>query len=61
MLYVRGGGDPFLVSEELELLAQGLVAATGKEPIARIVLDASYYPASLRIPGIEDTAGPTMH
>ena len=54
-LFVRGGGDPFLVSEELAQLAQELVAATGKAPFSGIVLDASYYPANLRIPGIEDT------
>jgi D-alanyl-D-alanine carboxypeptidase/D-alanyl-D-alanine-endopeptidase (penicillin-binding protein 4) len=40
VLYVRGGGDPFLISEE---------------PITGIVLDASYYPPDNRIPGIEDT------
>lgn len=56
VLYVRGGGDPFLISEELAVLARELVAATGKEPITGIVLDPSYYPAQLRIPGIEDTA-----
>lgn len=55
VLYVRGGGDPFLVSEELALLAPKLVAAIGVEPLTGIVLDASYYPADLRIPGIEDT------
>jgi serine-type D-Ala-D-Ala carboxypeptidase/endopeptidase (penicillin-binding protein 4) len=55
VLYVRGGGDPFLISEELAPLATRLVAAVGKKPIAGIVLDASYYPANLRIPGIEDT------
>jgi len=55
VLYVKGGGDPFLVSEELALLAKELIAATGKEPITGIVLDASYYPADLRIPGIEET------
>jgi D-alanyl-D-alanine carboxypeptidase/D-alanyl-D-alanine-endopeptidase (penicillin-binding protein 4) len=55
VLYVRGGGDPFLVSEELAELAQQLVAAIGKEPITGIVLDASYYPSDLRIPGIENT------
>ena len=54
VLYVRGGGDPFLISEELAQLATELVAAVGKEPIAGIVLDASYYPSNLRIPGIED-------
>jgi serine-type D-Ala-D-Ala carboxypeptidase/endopeptidase (penicillin-binding protein 4) len=55
VLYVRGGGDPFLISEELAPLATGLVAAVGKAPIAGIVLDASYYPSNLRIPGIEET------
>ena len=28
-LYVRGGGDPFLISEELAELASALVAAIG--------------------------------
>jgi len=55
VLYVRGGGDPFLISEELAPLATELVAAIGKEPITGIVLDASHYPSDLRIPGIEDT------
>ena len=55
VLYVRGGGDPFLVSEELAQLALQLVAAIGKEPITGIVLDASYYPSDLRIPGIENS------
>jgi serine-type D-Ala-D-Ala carboxypeptidase/endopeptidase (penicillin-binding protein 4) len=54
VLYVRGGGDPFLISEELAPLAADLVAAIGKEPIAGMVLDASYYPSNLRIPGIEN-------
>jgi len=55
VLYVRGGGDPFLISEELALLAPELVAAVGKSPLTGIVLDASYYPSALRIPGIKDT------
>src|SRR5215208_2818052 len=42
VLYVRGGGDPFLISEELAPLATELVAALGKKPITGIVLDASY-------------------
>ena len=54
VLYVRGGGDPFLISEELAQLAKKLVAAIGKKPITGIVLDASYYPSDIRIPGIED-------
>jgi len=55
VLYVRGGGDPFLISEELAPLAVALVAAIGKKPINGLVVDASYYPSELRIPGIEDT------
>jgi D-alanyl-D-alanine carboxypeptidase/D-alanyl-D-alanine-endopeptidase (penicillin-binding protein 4) len=55
LLYVRGGGDPFLISEELAPLAKKLVAAIGKKPITGIVLDASYFPSNLRVPGIEDT------
>ena len=55
-LYVRGGGDPFLISEELAPLATDLVAKIGKAPITGIVVDGSYYPADLRIPGIEDDA-----
>jgi serine-type D-Ala-D-Ala carboxypeptidase/endopeptidase (penicillin-binding protein 4) len=55
VLYVRGGGDPFLISEELALLAPELVTAVGKEPLTGMVLDASYFPAKLSIPGIEDS------
>jgi serine-type D-Ala-D-Ala carboxypeptidase/endopeptidase (penicillin-binding protein 4) len=55
VLYVRGGGDPFLISEELAPLATELLVAVGKKPITGIVLDASYYPSNLRIPGIVDT------
>jgi len=55
VLYVRGGGDPFLISEELAPLASDLVAVVGKKPVDGIVLDASYYPSNLSIPGIEDT------
>jgi D-alanyl-D-alanine carboxypeptidase/D-alanyl-D-alanine-endopeptidase (penicillin-binding protein 4) len=58
VLYIRGGGDPFLISEELAPLATELVAAVGKEPITGIVLDAGYYPSNLRIPGIEEDAEP---
>jgi D-alanyl-D-alanine carboxypeptidase/D-alanyl-D-alanine-endopeptidase (penicillin-binding protein 4) len=55
VLYVRGGGDPFLISEELAQLASNLAAAVGKKPLKGIVIDARYYPADIRMPGIEDT------
>ena len=55
VLYVRGGGDPFLVSEEFALLAPKLLAKTKKKPFKAIVLDTSYYPGDLSIPGVEET------
>jgi serine-type D-Ala-D-Ala carboxypeptidase/endopeptidase (penicillin-binding protein 4) len=55
VLYIRGGGDPFLISEELAPLASALVGAVGKQPITGIVVDSSYYPSDLRIPGIENS------
>src|SRR5262245_35502333 len=55
VLYIRGGGDPFLISEELAQLASELVAVIGKQPLRGIVLDSSYYPSDIRIPGIEDS------
>src|SRR3954462_10449561 len=56
VLYVRGGGDPFLVSEELALLAPELVKVIGNKPLPGIVFDASYFPAKLVIPGVEDSS-----
>jgi D-alanyl-D-alanine carboxypeptidase/D-alanyl-D-alanine-endopeptidase (penicillin-binding protein 4) len=58
VLYVRGGGDPFLISEELAPLATELVAAVGKEPITGIVLDASYYPSDFHIPASRTATRP---
>jgi serine-type D-Ala-D-Ala carboxypeptidase/endopeptidase (penicillin-binding protein 4) len=55
VLYIRGGGDPFLISEELAQLASGLVAAIGEKPVTGLVLDGSYYPSDIRIPGVENT------
>lgn len=52
-LYVRGGGDPFLVSEEFAMLVPALLEKTGSEPFSGIVLDTSYFPKNLQIPGIE--------
>jgi D-alanyl-D-alanine carboxypeptidase/D-alanyl-D-alanine-endopeptidase (penicillin-binding protein 4) len=56
VLHVRGGGDPFLISEELAVLAPALVGAVGKAPLTGIVVDTSYYPATLSIPGIEESS-----
>lgn len=55
VLHVRGGGDPFMVSEELALLAPMLLEATGKDPFKAIVIDTSYYPDDISVPGVENT------
>ncbi len=55
VLYVRGGGDPFMISEELAILAPQLLAKTKKKPFSAIVVDTSYYPDGLRMAGIENT------
>lgn len=53
VLHVRGGGDPFLVSEEIALLTPELLAAAGDSSFSGVVLDTSYYPDDLAIPGID--------
>src|SRR3954467_2999665 len=40
VLYIRGGGDPFLISEELAQLASALVAAIGKQPLEGFFRDS---------------------
>lgn len=49
-LWVKGSGDPFLVSEELDRLALALKAA-GMRKVAGIGIDAGHYAADLMIPG----------
>lgn len=58
VLYVRGGGDPYLVSEELAVLAQRLVGAAGSAPLSAMVLDTSYFPPGFAIPGVGQSNDP---
>ncbi len=51
LLYVRGGGDPFLISEELKPLATDLIAKIGKAPITGVVLDFELLPLEPPHPG----------
>ncbi|MEM9331095.1 MAG: D-alanyl-D-alanine carboxypeptidase [Pseudomonadota bacterium] len=53
VLYVRGGGDPFLVSEEFALIAPKLLERSGKKAFSAMVLDTDYYPTEMKIPGIK--------
>ena len=56
-LYVEGHGDPFLISEELDLLAPALLE-TGTKEFAGIVLDDSYFVDDITIPGTSRTDNP---
>ena len=56
-LWVRAGGDPFLVSEELALIAQSL-AREGLSGVASIGLDVSTFKENLVVPGATTTDNP---
>ncbi|WP_460187980.1 D-alanyl-D-alanine carboxypeptidase/D-alanyl-D-alanine-endopeptidase [Thiomicrorhabdus hydrogeniphila] len=61
ILIVKGYGDPFLVSEELQILAKNLAAKLSKlnvTQLAGIQLDASYYLPGLVMPGTGETDNP---
>ncbi len=50
LLWIRGRGDPMLVSEELASVAAAL-KSRGVGPLAGIGIDESYYAADIDIPG----------
>jgi D-alanyl-D-alanine carboxypeptidase/D-alanyl-D-alanine-endopeptidase (penicillin-binding protein 4) len=56
-LWVKGYGDPYLVSEELDLIARAL-KARGLKAIPGIGTDDSFFSASDEIPGRSDTNNP---
>lgn len=60
-LMVKGYGDPFLVSEELDLIAQQLknkLAQRNITELAGIKLDVSYYQSGLVMPGAGKSNNP---
>ncbi len=56
-LLVRGLGDPFLVSEEIEAIA-GILAERGLSEVNRLVLDDSAFTPDLDLPFESDTLQP---
>lgn len=56
-LWVKGRADPYLVSEELDLIARGLKAA-GVSRVAGIGLDDSYFDQDVEIAGRSSTDNP---
>lgn len=56
-LWVIGSGDPFLVSEELDLIAEAL-KQRGLRKVSNIVLDGSRYGRNLHVDGRTNTDNP---
>jgi serine-type D-Ala-D-Ala carboxypeptidase/endopeptidase (penicillin-binding protein 4) len=60
VLYIRGGGDPFLISEELAPLAKDLVAKIGKAPSPASSLTAATILRTCAFRASRMTARPMM-
>jgi D-alanyl-D-alanine carboxypeptidase/D-alanyl-D-alanine-endopeptidase (penicillin-binding protein 4) len=58
MLVVRGKGDPFLVSEELDLLATELARRLDGKKLDGVAIDDSFFTPGLTIPGVGTSTNP---
>ncbi|MBD3321725.1 MAG: penicillin-binding protein 4 [Chitinivibrionales bacterium] len=56
-LLIKGMGDPYLISEEIALIAQAF-KKKGVASINRIFLDHSAFESNIAIPGISSTSNP---
>jgi len=56
-LYIKGYGDPFLVSEELALIAQAL-KGKGLASVRNMILDGSYFGPDCQVPGLAGSLNP---
>lgn len=57
VLWVEAGGDPFLVSEEIALIARQLIA-TGLTAVTAIGLDTTMFKPDIKAPGATSTDNP---
>ncbi len=57
-LIVRGGGDPFLVSEELDVAAKAVAEALGGAALSGVYIDDSHFAPDIVIPGVGGTDNP---
>lgn len=58
-LIVRGYGDPFLISEEWQLVVDGLVSTGAlRRPIRHLFLDTTAFDSGIEIPGLSATLNP---
>ena len=58
VLVVRGGGDPFLVSEELDSVAAALKPLLAGEALAGVAIDDSFFEEGIVVPGVGGTEEP---
>ncbi|MCO4768444.1 MAG: D-alanyl-D-alanine carboxypeptidase [Deltaproteobacteria bacterium] len=58
MLVVRGKGDPFLVSEELDLLVKDLAPKLDGKTLAGVAIDDGWFIEGITIPGVTSTTEP---
>lgn len=56
-LYIKGYGDPFLISEELTRIAQEL-KAKGLKKVTGIILETSYFGDNVQVPGLAGSLNP---
>ena len=60
-LWIKGYGDPFLISEELEIIARSIAAtlkAKGIAKLAGIRLDTAYFASNVKLPGTGNSNNP---
>ncbi len=57
-LVVRGGGDPYLISEELDLVAADLKGKLADQALSGIYIDDSFFEAGIKIPGTGESEKP---
>jgi len=57
-LIVRGGGDPFLVSEELDAIVVALEAPLGETALSGVFIDDSWFEAGIVVPGVGGSEEP---
>jgi len=61
VLWIKGYGDPFLVSEELLIIARTIGArlkAKGIDKLAGIRLDTTYFASNIKLPGTAESNNP---
>ncbi|HCP48483.1 MAG TPA: D-alanyl-D-alanine carboxypeptidase [Deltaproteobacteria bacterium] len=57
-LIVRGRGDPFLVSEELDRIAQALLPLLKGRSLSGVFIDDSFFEPNITVPGVGSSEQP---